>query len=453
MNVLIIGPFADLPDIIRDHPLTEKCEETDSLNLGEILGHVQVHGTDAVVCDWDSDRGLALKLLDGIKHLDAYVDVIFVGRPPGRRTVIELINQGLTEYLSKPIESRAVLHLLDRLHEQRRTRQETYQLERRLAKKYLFQGIVGKNPYMLEIFALIEKIAQYFSTLLITGETGTGKEMIAHAVHALSRTKNKKLVVCDCVSIPESLFESELFGYVRGAFTGADRDKPGLFAQADKGVILLDEIGDIPLPTQAKLLRMIENGEFRPVGSTETLTADVRIIACTNRDLRERVRSGGFREDLFHRLNKVEIHLPPLREKPEDIPLLVRYFLEKLNTRFGKDIRGLSRRVQKLFLRHDWPGNIRELENVLDRACMVCTKDFIDIEDLPRDLQALYSSKSQIPFLGREQLSTLEDLEKDYIRYLLDRTGHNLQKTARILGISRTTLYNKLGKYGIERGS
>ncbi len=451
MNILIIGPYADLPEYIRGHPLTERCDTLDSATLGEILGHIQVHDIQIVFFDWDSDPDQALALLHGIKHLDAYVDVIFTGRPLPDQTVIELINQGLTEYMPSPRKPPAVLRLLKRLHDQRKIRQETYQLERRLAKKYLFQGIVGKNPYMLEIFSLIEKIAQYFSAILITGETGTGKEMIAHAVHALSKTKNKKLVICDCVSIPDSLFESELFGYVKGAFTGADKDKKGLFAGAHQGIIFLDEIGDMPLPLQAKLLRVIENGEYRPVGATATQTADVRVIACTNRDLRECVRSGSFREDLFHRLNKVEIHLPPLREKPEDIPLLTRYFLENFNRKFAKEIRGVSRRVQKLFLRYEWPGNVRELENVLERAVMFCQKEFIDIEDLPQDLQARYSSKSQIPFMGREQLSSLEDLEKDYILYLLDFTRHNLQRTAKILNISRTTLYNKLGKYGIAR--
>jgi DNA-binding NtrC family response regulator len=379
------------------------------------------------------------------------VDVVFLGRPLGDLTVIELINQGLTEYLAKPVKPDTVLDLVKKIHDRRKLRQETFQLERSLAKKYLFQGIVGKNPYMLEIFALVEKIAQYFSTILITGETGTGKEMIAQAIHAMAKTQNPKLMICDCVSIPDNLIESELFGYARGAFTGADRDKKGLFAEAHDGIIFLDEIGDIPHTFQAKLLRVIENHEYRPLGSTDTLTTNVRIIAATNSDLRDCVRQGSFREDLFHRLNKVEIHLPPLREKPEDIPLLVRYFLERFSVKFGKEINGVSRRVQKLFLRYEWPGNIRELENVLERGAMLCHKDFVDIEDLPENLQAHYSSKSQLPFLGREQLSSLEDLERDYIQYLLDVTEHNLQKAAKILRISRTTLYNKLEKYGIER--
>ncbi len=451
MNVLIVEENPTLSGIIQASMLVSRIDTIDTPKIGAILGHIQVNDTHIVFFDYDTDQDKAMDLLYGLKHLDANVEVVFTGSPLGDLTVMELINHGLTEYLAKPVRPPTILNLIKKVSERKRLRQETFQLERRLAKKYFFQGIVGKNPYMLEIFSLIEKIAQYFSTILITGETGTGKDMIAQAIHAMSRTQNRTLVICDCVSIPDSLIESELFGYAKGAFTGADKDKKGLFAQADEGIILLDEIGDIPHAFQAKLLRVLETHEYRPLGTTETRRANVRIIASTNRDLRECVRNGSFREDLFHRLNKVEIHLPPLREKPEDIPLLVGYFLDIFNEKFEKLIRGVSRRVQKLFLKYEWPGNIRELENVLERASMLCMKDFIDIEDLPEELQERFASKTHLPFLGRDQLTTLDDLERDYILYLLDVTGHNLQKSAKILGISRTTLYNKLEKYGIER--
>ncbi len=453
MNVLIVEDHPSLYEVAKSSLLISRIDTIDTPNVGAILGHIQVNDTHVVFFDYDQHQERALALLNGLKHLDAYVEVVFVGVALGDLTVMELINQGLSEYLVKPVMPPQVLNIVKRVRDRKMLRQETFQLERRLAKKYFFQGIVGKNPYMLEIFSLTEKIAQYFSTILITGETGTGKEMIAQAIHAMSRTRNKTLVICDCVSIPDTLIESELFGYVKGAFTGADRDKRGLFAEAEDGIILLDEIGDVPHTFQAKLLRVIENGEYRPVGATENLKANARIIASTNRDLRESVKNGTFREDLFHRLNKVEIHLPPLRDKPEDIPLLIRYFLDGFNEKFKKEIRGVSRRVQKLFLKYEWPGNIRELENVLERASMLCMKEFIDIEDLPEELQQTFASKSHLPFLGRDQLSSLDDLEKDYIQYLLVVTKYNMQKTAKILEISRTTLYNKLAKYGIERKS
>jgi transcriptional regulator with PAS, ATPase and Fis domain len=294
---------------------------------------------------------------------------------------------------------------------------------------------------MLEIFGLIENIAKYFSSALITGETGTGKEVVARAIHGLSPHKDKPLVVCDCASIPENLFESELFGYRKGAFTGADRDKPGLFEEADGGIIFLDEIAEIPVAVQAKLLRVLENREFRALGAGESTTVEVRVLAATNRDLAERVRAGAFREDLFHRLNKVVIDLPPLRERLEDIPLLVRHFLQIANKSFGKGVRGVSREVQKLFLKYGWPGNVRELANVLESAAMLCKKDFIDVANLPKYLRDYVPPEGAIAFAGRGHLSSLDDLEKDYIAYLLKVTKGNLRQTAKILDISRTTLY------------
>jgi transcriptional regulator with PAS, ATPase and Fis domain len=287
--------------------------------------------------------------------------------------------------------------------------------------------------------------------VLITGETGTGKEMIARAIHRLSPREGKKLVICDCTAIPDNLFESELFGYAKGAFSGADKDKRGLFEEADKGVIFLDEIGEIPFTIQAKLLRVLETQQFRPLGSTEEKKIDVRIIAATNRDLREAIKKKQFREDLFHRLNKVEIHVPPLREKLEDIPLLVRHFLQKFNKKYDKEVKGVSREVQKLFLNYGWPGNIRELENVLESTLMVIAKDFIDVADLPKYLRESQSSRRIIPFISPEKLSTLENLEKEYISYLLRMTGNNLRQTAKVLGISRTTLYNKMSRFGLTR--
>jgi transcriptional regulator with PAS, ATPase and Fis domain len=285
---------------------------------------------------------------------------------------------------------------------------------------------------------------------LIAGETGTGKELVARAIHKLSSTKTKKLVVCDCVAIPENLFESELFGYSKGAFTGADRDKKGLFETANGGNIFLDEIGEIPVSVQAKLLRVLEHRQFRPLGSNETQSVKVRVIAATSKNLREGIKKGTFREDLFHRLNKVEIFLPPLRKRTEDIPLLVRHFVATNSRNLEKELKGISRQTQKLFQKYPWPGNVRELENVLESASILTKKNYIDIPDLPKYLQEYHDSLDKIPFIEREELSTLEDLEKDYIIHILKHTENNLRRAAKILDISRTTLYAKLKKYGIR---
>ena len=362
-----------------------------------------------------------------------------------------MITTRLRSGLGSAQAAETISRVLDRIEEKRALRRETLQLERKLEKKYAFHGLISRNPAMLEVFALIENIAPYFTSVLVTGETGTGKELVARAVHSLSPAKDTRLVICDCASIPENLFESELFGYRKGAFTGADKDKSGLFEEADGGIIFLDEIAEIPVAIQAKLLRVMENHQFRPLGSNENRDIDVRIIAATNRDLGEAIRSGAFREDLFHRLNRVEIHLPPLRDRTEDISLLVRHFVQKSASAVSKKLRGASREAQKIFLKYRWPGNIRELENVLESASMVCRKDFIEVANLPKHLREFEAPESPLSFLRKENLSTLEDLEKEYIGHLLKVTGGNLRRTAGILGISRTTLYNKMARYKLSR--
>lgn len=390
--------------------------------------------------------------LKKIKKADPLIDVLISGpRNINSEQILEIINQGATDYVSQPYNLEIFKDILNRISQKRHLRRDTFELEKKLEKKYQFHGLVSRNPCMLEIFSLVENIAKHFASVLITGETGTGKELIAGAIHQLSPFRQKKLVICDCTSIPENLFESEFFGYKKGAFTGADADKRGLFEEAHGGIILLDEIADVPLAVQAKLLRVLETQEFRPLGAAENKRADVRIIAATNRSLSEMVRNGQFREDLYHRLNKVTIDLPPLRERLEDVLLLTRHFLQIFNERFSKKIKGVSRGVHKIFLKHHWPGNVRELKNVLENAVMLCEKDFIDVSDLPKYLRDFISPARSFSALISDRLATLDELEKDYISYLLKLTGYNLKRTSELLGISRTTLYNKMRRYNLEQ--
>ncbi len=449
LNLLITEEDLYLYDQIKKSSLADNWTVYLAEAQEDMFSLIKNNNINVVVTDFDRNRSKGLALLKELKKFDSLLDVIFIGKPLASANAVELINQGATDYLAKPLKLDSIQKAIKKIIDKRALRKETFLLEKRLDKKYFFQGMIGKSYHMLEVFSLIEKISKYFTSVLITGETGTGKEMVARAIHNLSHAKNKNLVVFDCVSTPESLFESELFGYIKGAFTGADKDKKGLLEEAHGGIIFLDEIGEIPLSIQAKMLRALEHHQYRPLGSSTIRNVDAKVIVATNRNLRESIKNGSFREDLFHRLNKIEIHLPPLRKKPEDIPLLVRYFLNYYNKKFSKNLRGVSRQVQKLFHRYEWPGNVRELENVLERASMLTNKEFIDIADLPEYLQESFASENKIPFINKENLSSLDDIEKEYIVYLLKLTENSVMKTAKILKISRTTLYNKLRKYNI----
>ena len=449
-NLLIISDDFSLYETVKKAPVAADFNVFFSQTDDDYLGVVRENGIRVVLVDSGDALAAGLLILKKIKKFDVLVDVLVGGEPVGREAALDVVSAGATDFVPRPYERDILADILRRISRKRTLRRETLHLEKKLERKYDFEGLISRNPTMLEIFGLVENIAKYFSSVLIAGETGTGKEVVARAIHGLSPSKDKPLVVCDCASVPESLFESELFGYKKGAFTGADRDKRGLFEEADGGTIFLDEIAEIPAAVQAKLLRVLENHEFRPLGASESTTVEVRVLAATNRDLAERVRTGTFREDLLHRLNKVVIELPPLRERPEDIPLLVRHFLQIANRNVSKSVRGVSREVQKLFLKYGWPGNVRELANVLESAVLLCKKDFIDVANLPKYLRDFIPPEGAMAFAGQARLSSLEDLEKDYIVYLLKVTKGNLRQTAKILAISRTTLYNKLAKYGIR---
>jgi len=449
-NLLIISDDFSLYETVKKAPVAIDFNVFFSQTEDDYLAVVRENGIRVVLVDSGDSLAAGLLVMKKIKKSDALIDVLVGGEPVGQEAALDLIHAGATDFIPKPFERDILQDVLRRISRKRELRRETLHLEKKLERKYVFQGLISRNPYMLEIFGLIENIAKYFSSALVTGETGTGKEVVARALHGLSPYGGKPLVICDCASIPETLFESELFGYKKGAFTGADKDKRGMFEEADGGVIFLDEIAEIPVAVQAKLLRVLENHEFRPLGANETTAVEVRVLAATNRDLAEMVRAGTFREDLFHRLNKVTLDLPPLRERLEDIPLLVRHFLQGASRNFSKNVRGVSREVQKLFLKYGWPGNIRELANVLESAAMLCKKDFIDVANLPKYLRDYIPPQGAIAFAGRGHLSSLDDLEKDYIVYLLKVAKGNLRQTAKILGISRTTLYNKLAKYKLR---
>ncbi len=449
-NVLIVEENLSLFELLKESPYVEEENVYFPDTRDNILSVIQHKNINIVILDSERKDIRVPSLIKQIKSFDPLVDIIIIGKPLASEKIEELIILGARDYLVKPVEQKKLFRTLEKIHRRKELKKRTFSLEKKLDKKYYFQGIVSKNPAMLEIFNLIEKIAPYYSTVLITGETGTGKELVARAVHKLSPVRNRNMVNFNCNSVPETLFESELFGYLRGAFTGAGKDKKGLFEKAQQGTIFLDEIGEMPFPLQSKLLRVLEYHKLRSLGSTEEKNVDVRIIVSTNRNLKHDVEKGSFREDLFYRLNKLQIHIPPLRRREEDIFLLIRHFIQHFNQKFDKKVNGVSQKVQNLFHDYHWPGNVRELENVLESACMLTKKNFIHLNDLPEEFKKRAASSQKIPVLRSENITSLNELEKEYINYVFHYTRKNIKRTAELLHISRTTLYNKLKKYNIS---
>jgi len=387
------------------------------------------------------------KFLDQALRVDPGVHVIMITGDYTLESALDAVRRGAMDFLPKPIERARLKRTLDDvalLYDQRR---RVRSLEQELLKDLEFHGIVGKSPAMLEVFDFARKVARHYTNVLIVGATGTGKELVARAIHQISPVSQQRLAVCNCSALVETLLESQLFGHVRGAFTGATDTRAGLFEYAHNGTVFLDEVGETSLGMQAKLLRVIQNREIQRVGSPEVRQINVRLIAATNRDLRAEVLAGRFREDLFYRLSSIQIRIPSLSERLEDIPLLVQYLLKKYNEAYGKKIGGLTRRAQAAVLQHSWPGNVRELENTISTACISATGDFIDLPDLPEHLQ----HRETRPADGREFLPlSLEEMRNAHIERVLQMCQGNRLRAAQVLGIGRTSLYRYLKKDNAE---
>jgi DNA-binding NtrC family response regulator len=390
------------------------------------------------------------EFLDRAQRSDPGVHVILMAGEYTLESALEAIRRGASDFLPKPLDRPHLKKTLDdvgALYDQRRRVKE---LEEQLLDVVEFHGIIGKSPVMLEVFDFARKVARHYTNVLLVGPTGSGKELVARAIHQISPVGQQKLVVCNCSSLVDTLLESQLFGHVRGAFTGATDSRMGLFEYANGGTVFLDEVGDTSLAMQAKLLRVIQNREVQRVGSPEVRHINVRLIAATNRDLRADVLAGHFREDLFYRLNPIQIRIPALSQRLEDLPLLMQYFLKKCNEEYGKNICGLTRRAQKVLVRHPWPGNVRELENVISSACITATGEFIDLPDLPENLQQPndHSAEGEMwkPLF-------LDDVCNQHIRRVLELCQGNRKRAAQILGIGRTSLYRYVKLNGPEKGA
>ena len=383
-----------------------------------------------------------MQLMEQILAADPAVEVILMTAYPSTESAVEAIQKGASNYLDKPLDLDKLRAQVDRIQLDAQRRQRTATLDRELVDAYEFEGMIGRSPLMLDVFAKIRRIGPHFKTVLVTGTTGTGKELVARALHRLSSAPNKPFAVVNCAAVVDTLVESELFGYVKGAFTGALKDKIGVFEFADGGTVFLDEIGELPLAAQAKLLRVLQNDEIQRVGSPVPRKVNVRVIAATNRDLRQETAKERFRGDLYYRLGMVEVVLPPLAQRREDIPLLERHILAKFANQYHKQIKGMTRRAQVCLASHTWPGNVRELENVIGHACMMTTREVIDVEDFPERLRRPTPVTSQ----SESGVSTLEQVEQRHVLNVLAHFGGNKARTAEALGIGRGTLYEMLAK-------
>jgi len=447
--ILVVDDDVEMRALVHDVLKARGHQVTTAGNGQEAL--MQLAQTDfAVVLTDLRMKGMeGTELLAEIKRLYPDTGVILMTAFGSVETAVEAMKHGASDYLTKPVKSDEIVRVVERVVREAALRREVSRLRKEVHKEYSFHQILGKSKAIQGVFDLIRRVADSPTNILITGESGTGKELVAKAIHYNSDRREAPFVPVNCAAIPEQLLESELFGHMRGAFTDAKMDKRGLFEEAQKGTVFLDEISELPLMLQAKILRVIQEKEIRRVGATKPISVDVRIIAATNLNLNDEVKAKRFREDLYYRLNVIELKLPPLRERREDIPLLVDAFLKKCGEVRGKEMKGVNEAALAMLIDYGWPGNVRELENVIERAVTLSLGEKISPDDLPPAVQGARGDRRVLDEAAEKTLP-LQEIEKEYIKKILEKMGGNKYQAAHVLGIDRKTLYRKLGE--IEEG-
>ncbi|MDQ7065694.1 MAG: sigma-54 dependent transcriptional regulator [candidate division KSB1 bacterium] len=402
---------------------------------------------DVIICDLVMESVSGIDVLMHSKRVNSDAEVIMLTAFGSVETAVQALQSGAFHYITKPHNREELIVTVQRALEQNRLRLRLRALERQMREQFGVENIVTVNPKMQQLIKTAISVAHTESNVMITGESGTGKELIAGLIHSMSRVADKPFVAVNCGGIPESLLESELFGHVKGAFTGAISTKRGLVEEADGGTLFLDEVAEMNTTLQVKLLRFIQGGEFRRVGENEVRRVKVRIIAATNKDLKQAMEMGEFREDLYYRLSVIPLHIPPLRERREDISLLAQHFLKMFATRLDKPVRQFSKDALNALMQYHWPGNVRELMNAIEHGVALSSGDTLELKDLPPNI-AHPMTEEGMPLA--ESRGTLEDIEKSYILKVLQETGWNQKQACRILGLSKATLYRRLKKYGIR---
>jgi two-component system, NtrC family, response regulator HydG len=442
--LLLVDDDSQIRQLLSEVGSREGFEVFEAAGGAAALEMLQRRHMDLVLLDLHMPRVNGLEVLRAVRSSGSSSQIALMSGAATVEDAVEAIKLGASEYFSKPLDLPRVRALMKAMRQQFLDRNSVLDADATLASRLEVCGMIGRSPAMRELFSVIHRLAPHARTVLVTGETGTGKELVARALHELGPRKHKRLVTVNCSAVVETLFESELFGHVRGAFTGATTDKAGVFEAANGGTVFLDEAGELPMGAQAKLLRTLENGELQRVGSVEMRKVDVRVIAATNRRLDAEIAAGRFRSDLYYRLNVVEIAVPPLRERSEDIPYLTAAFVKKFAKDFSKQITGLTEGAEERLVKWPWPGNVRELRNVIERACLLCEGHLLTEGDLARSL----SERPPTAVAATDDEPSGPPPTAEQVRWALDSTGGNKSLAARRLGISRRALYRLIDKYG-----
>jgi DNA-binding NtrC family response regulator len=450
------GPFRVL--IVEDEPLmrsiivqlsrSEGYEVFEAASAETAFGIFEKEKIDLAILDLNlTSGGSGLELLKRMRAIDPEMMGIIVTAYASVESAVEALHEGAYDYITKPFANEHLKAVVGKALEAKALFRENRYLRQELREKYRFENIIGKGDAIEQVFRVMEKVARTDSSVLITGESGTGKELVARAIHFTSERSGGRFLPINCGALPENLLESELFGYKKGAFTGAGQDKLGLLKAADKGTVFFDEIGEMPLSLQVKLLRALQERECYPLGSNDPIAFDVRVLCATNRNLDAEVKAGRFREELLYRINVININLPPLRDRKDDIPLLANHFLRKSEKSLVRSAMRFSKGAMRLLINYPWPGNVRELENTIERAAILAETDVIHSHDLPDKLRS--PSTAAVANLESSGL-TLEELEREHIKRVLEKTEGDKAKAAQVLGIHLSTLYRKVQRYRLD---